>query len=392
MESLEEALTTELAAIRAAGRGRWLRRFETVPAPAAVVDGRALTIFGSNDYLGLATHPTVRAAAAAAVQEWGTGAGASRLVTGNLALHESLEAELAAWKGAEAAILFASGYHAAVGTIPALAGAGDLILSDALNHASLIDGCRLSRAELRVYRHGDLEHLDRLLVDRERFRRCLVITDGVFSMDGDLAPLPELVDLSARRDAWLVVDDAHGSGVLGPGGTGTAAALGVAGRVPVQLGTLSKALAAQGGFVAGSQRLVDFLRNRARSFIFSTGLVPAAAAAARAALALAIAEPARRERLRENAAWLRRELAALGFRVPAGETPILPLVLGDERAALQLSDRLAAAGVLVPAIRPPSVPPGTSRLRLTVSASHEPEHLEQARAAFAAVLPGLEEA
>jgi 8-amino-7-oxononanoate synthase len=392
MESLRSVLAAELAEQCARGLYRRQRRLDGAPGPRAVVEGRSLLVLGSNNYLGLTEHPTVRAAAAAAIGEWGTGAGGARLTTGNLALHEALERELAAFKGTEDALLFATGYQANVGTIPALAGRGDLILSDALNHASLIDGCRLSRAEVRVYRHADALHARALLADRHRFRRCLVVTDGVFGMDGDLAPLPDLCTLCEERDAWLMVDDAHGTGVLGPTGAGTIEHFGLSDRVPIQMGTLSKALAAEGGFVAGCRELIDFLRNRARSFLFATAPVPAAVAAARAALGVIGREPAHRQRLAANVAQLRAGLEALGICLPdspanvACGAAILPVVLGSAEAALDASARLEAAGVWIPAIRPPTVPEGTARLRLSVMATHTRADLDQALAALHSVL------
>jgi 8-amino-7-oxononanoate synthase len=324
----------------------------------------------------------VRTAAAEAASEWGAGATGSRLTTGSLALHSALEAELAALKGAEGAVLFGSGYEAAVGTIPALVGRGDLILSDSLNHASLIDGCRLSRAEVRVYRHRDVDHARELLADRSSFRRCLLVSDGVFSMDGDLAPLPELCDLCDAFDTWLMVDDAHGTGVLGERGGGTVEHFGLEGRVPVQMGTLSKALGSQGGFVAGSAALAEYLRNRARTFIFSTAPTPAAAAAARASLRIVREEPQLRTGLLRRAAYLRKGLRSLGFDVPEGETPIVPVLVGESDRALALAAVLEEEGVWAPAIRPPTVPSGTARLRLCVQATHEGQHLEYAHEAF----------
>jgi 8-amino-7-oxononanoate synthase len=336
-----------------------------------VLDGREVVCFGSNDYLALAAHPEVVGAAAEAAARWGAGSSGSRLTTGGDAQAEELEAELAALKGAEAAVLFPSGYQAGATTIAALAGPDDLVLSDALNHACLIDGCRLSRAAVRVYRHADAEHAASLLADRDRFRRCLIVTDAVFSMDGDLAPLPALCDLAEHNDAWLMVDDAHGTGVLGPGGAGTAHELGVDTRVDIRMGTLSKALGSQGGFVAGSRALVEVLRSRARGFIFSTAPAPPAVGAALAALGVLRREPERRSRLLALACSARRRLQERGWGVPDGVTPIVPLVTGDAASALQLSARLESGGCWAPAIRPPSEPAGTARLRITFTAGHE---------------------
>ncbi|MFN3648303.1 MAG: 8-amino-7-oxononanoate synthase [Armatimonadota bacterium] len=383
---LDRELREELDRLAAAGLRRVPRRVESAAGPRVTVEGRERIVLGSNNYLGLAEHPEVRAAAADAAEKWGAGATGSRLTTGTLTLHAELERELAALKGAEEAVLFSSGYLAAVGTIPALVGRGDLVLSDALNHASLIDGCRLSRAEVRVYRHGDAEHAAELLADRERFRRALLVTDGVFSMDGDLAPLPALCDLCEERGAWVMVDDAHGTGVLGKRGAGTAELLGVESRVAVQMGTLSKALGAEGGFVAGSSTLAEYLRNRARSFIFSTAPAPSTVAAALVALQVAAREPGRRARVLRGAARLAEGLRALGFDARGGETPIVPVVIGAAEEAIRVSRRLEERGVWVPAIRPPTVPPGTARLRASVTASHTEADLDAVLAAFREVV------
>lgn len=334
----------------------------------------------SNGYLGLATHPTVTEAAAGAARAYGAGTGAARLVTGAQDLHRDLEEELAAWKGTEDALLFSSGYLANLGVLGALAGRGDTIVSDELNHASIVDGCRLSRAEVRVYRHGDVEHAERLLADAPG--RRVLVTDGVFSMDGDLAPLPELCDAAERHGAAVVVDDAHGSGVLGPDGRGTAAALGCEERVHALVATLSKALGSQGGYVAGSAALVAWLRNRARSFVFDTSSAPPTVAAARAALGVARAEPWRRTTALARAAQLRDGLRAAGWEVPDTATTIVPVVVGGAGAALALMQRLLDHDVLAVAIRPPTVPAGTARVRATTLATHSEADVEHALQAF----------
>jgi 8-amino-7-oxononanoate synthase len=345
-----------------------------------------LVVFGSNNYLGLAQHPRLIAAAHAALDEWGAGATGSRLTTGTYSLHAQLERELAEFKGAEAALFFPSGYQASVGTIPALVRRGDLILSDALNHASLIDGCRLSRAEVRVYRHADADHAAELLVDRSRFRRALVVTDGVFSMDGDLAPLPALADLCEKSDAWLMVDDAHGTGVLGSTGTGTVEYFGLRGRTLIQMGTASKALGTEGGFIAGPKVLVDYLCNRARSFVFTTAPTPATVASVRAALQVAKDEPERRITLQRTIQQLRGGLRARGVNVPKGVTPIIPVLIGAAEKAVRASSLLEQEGFWIPAIRPPTVPEGTARLRVCVNAAHTGEQVERATEAIARVL------
>jgi 8-amino-7-oxononanoate synthase len=334
-------------------------------------DSLRLVNLGSNDYLGLAGDERVVAAAQSALDEFGWGAGASPLVTGWRTLHQELADELARFERTEAVALFSSGYAANVGTIRALVGPEDVIYSDCLNHASLIDGARLSGARVEVYEHGDAGHLESLLQrNRSCSRRSLIVTDGVFSMEGALAPLVDLADLADRWGTMLMVDEAHGTGVFGSDGRGASAELGVAERVHVRMGTLSKALGSVGGFVAGSRRLIDWLINHARTLIYSTALPPAAAAAARAALRVALEEPWRRERARTLGASLRRSLADAGLEIPLWSSPIVPVVLGEPDRARAVADRLRDRGYFAPSIRPPSVPDGTSRLRITLTAAH----------------------
>jgi len=378
--------TEELQRLEAAGLSRRVRSLDSPSEPEVLLDGRRVLCFASNNYLGLAAHPEVTAAASDAARRFGAGTGSARLITGGLTLHDELEAALAAFKGAEAALLFSSGYLANLGTISALVGRGDAVFSDALNHASIIDGARLSRADICVYGHGDAGHLEELLA-RWRARassgaRALVVTDSVFSMDGDLAPLPEMADTCERHGAVLMVDEAHASGVIGPGGRGAVAHFGLEGRVPVVMGTLSKALGAAGGFIAGTGELCAFLRNRARSFIFDTAMPPPVAAAARAALGVLQREPERPERARALARQLAAGLSAGGYRVAAPDAAIVPVVIGEATDTMALSQGLLDRGVLVTAIRPPTVPPGTSRLRATVMATHTDAHLTRALEAF----------
>jgi 8-amino-7-oxononanoate synthase len=335
----------------------------------------------SNDYLGLAEDPRVTAAAADAARRYGAGARASRLVSGGTALHHELERALAAWKGTEDALVFSSGYLANVGVIPALVGRGDLLCSDALNHASIVDGARLSRADVAVYPHGDLDALDALLAAAPRSARRLVVTDGVFSMDGDAADLRVLCDVAEAHGAMVYVDDAHGCGVLGPDGRGTAASQGCADRVHVQLGTLSKAFGAAGGYVACRRDLADWLRNRARGFVFDTAPAPGVVGAALAALAVSRAEPWRRA----HATTLARRLAA-ALDLPTPAACVVPVVLGTAQAALDASAALERAGLLVVAIRPPSVPSGTARLRFALSAAHRDDVVERVVEVLAPVL------
>jgi 8-amino-7-oxononanoate synthase len=329
--------------------------------------------FGSNDYLGLAADPRVVNAAVRAAEAFGWGAGASALVTGWSEVHQALADDLARFEKTEAAVVFPSGFAANLGTIAALVGPGDAVYLDRLDHASLIDGAWLSGARLRVYPHNDASRLEAILMrDRGRFRRSLIATDSVFSMDGDLAPLAELVDLAERFGAMLLVDEAHGTGVFGPDGRGASSEAGVADRVAIKIGTLSKALGSVGGFVAGSRRLIDWLVNHARPLIYSTALPPSAIAAAQAALQIVQAEPWRRERVRSRAARLRAELSAEGLDVGPSTTsgPIVPVLLGEAERAVNLADRLLDRGFLVPAIRPPTVPDGTARLRISLTAAH----------------------
>lgn len=382
-------LSARLGELERAGLRRALRSVERRAGAEIVVDGQALIDFSSNDYLGLAADPRIARAAAAALDEAGTGAGAARLISGNHPLHERLEREIAAFERAPAALLFASGYAANTGAIPALVGRGDAVYSDALNHASLIDGCRLSRAELRVFPHRDLDALDRLLrEDAGRFARRMIVVDAVFSMDGDLFPLDRLVELARAHGAWTYVDDAHGTGVMGPSGRGTAEHFGVEAAIDVRMGTLGKALGTSGAFVAGSGRLREWLLNRARPFVFSTATPPALAAATLEALRIVREEPWRRERLRQNARRLREGLASIGHDV-AGEADghIVPVLTGQAERTMRVGAALRERGFLTGAVRPPTVPAGGSRLRITLSAAHTPEQIDRLLDALATELP-----
>ena len=361
---------------------RRLRLAESAPGPMVTFEGRPLILMASNDYLGLATHPALKQAAIDAVVRFGVGSGASRLISGTLPPHADLETALARFKGTEASLVFGSGYLANIGLIPALAGTGDLILADRLCHASLIDGCRLSGANFRVFRHRDLAHLEQLLSGRKVRRTTLIVTDGVFSMDGDLAPLPDLIAVAERYDARLLVDDAHGTGVMGKTGRGTPEHFDVESRLPFHMGKLSNALGGSGAYVAGPATLIQYLVNHARSFIYTTAPPPATAAAALAALDVIRNEPERRARLWANRQRWVEGLANLGYRIADTASPIVPVLIGQADQALQLAERLLQLGVFAPAIRPPTVPEGTSRIRTTLSSEHRPEHLDQALAAF----------
>ncbi|HVU89292.1 MAG TPA: 8-amino-7-oxononanoate synthase [Pirellulales bacterium] len=342
------------------------------PAGATIdVNGRRCVNFGSNDYLGLAADPRVTEAARACIEREGWGSAASPLLAGRGTAHAKLEAELAEFEGTEAAIVFSSGFAANLATVIALAGRGDCILADETNHASLIDGCRLSRAEVRIYAHGDWRSLEKMLAATNDVRRRLIVTDGLFSMDGDLAPLVELTDLAERYGAMLLVDEAHATGVFGASGRGSAEHFGVADRVSIRVGTLSKALGGVGGFVCGRRSLIDWLVNRARPYIFSTAPPAAACAAASAALRIVREEPQRRVKSLSRAAGLRGEFARQGWDIGRSVSQIIPLVVGEPARALQLAGELARRGFYVPAIRPPSVAPGQSRLRIGLSAAHD---------------------
>ena len=377
-DAFDQFLHGELKSIDEAGLLRSLRRIET-PQQVEVYSGDlALINFSSNDYLGLAAHESLRAAAQAVVETLGAGAGSARLISGSQTIAHELEAALGAFKQTEAALSFSSGYAAALGTVPALVGQGDVVIIDKLVHACLVDAARLSGAKLRVFKHNDLADLESILQwADEREGNTLVITESVFSMDGDLAPVRDLVQLKNRYGAWLMLDEAHATGLYGEGRRGIAEEIGMAEHVEVQLGTLGKALGAAGGYICGSQALIDLLVNRARSFIFSTAPVPAQLAAAKRGVELLQSNEgeALRTRLWANVDFLKNGLIQQGWELPLGRSAILPLMIGDEREALTLAERLREAGIWVPAVRYPTVARGAARLRVTVSAAHQMEHL-----------------
>ena len=355
---------------------------ESGVGPVVTIAGREVILLASNDYLGLAAHPTVVRAAVQATQTYGAGAGAARLISGSLPPHEAMERALAKFKSTASALAFGSGYLANVGTIPVLAGRGSLILADRLCHASVIDGCRLSGADFRVYRHNDMEHLKSLLARRAKGRRTLIVTDGVFSMDGDLAPLTDLTVLASEYDAQLYVDDAHGTGVMGRTGRGPIEHFNLEGAIPFHMGTLSKALGSSGGYVVGPDDMIQYLVNTCRTFVFTTAPPPASAAAVIAALAIVDQEPDRRRRLWDNREKLFAGLTRLGFTLAASASPILPIIVGEADRALAFAKELFRLGVFAPAIRPPSVPESTSRVRITITSQHTPSQIEQALLAF----------
>ncbi|HEY6550870.1 MAG TPA: 8-amino-7-oxononanoate synthase [Solirubrobacterales bacterium] len=370
-------IASRLEELRDRGLYRRLRLISGPQGPRVTLDGKPVLLLCSNDYLGLANHPRVRGAAAEAAMRWGAGTGASRLISGNMQPHGRLEDRLAKFKGYESALLFGSGYLANTGTIAALAGRGEVIFSDQLNHASIIDGCRLSRAETFVYRHGDVEHLAWGLRESAG-RGSLIVSDGVFSMDGDVAPLEQLLELARRHGCRLMVDEAHATGALGPGGRGSVAAAGLSGEVDVVMGTLGKALGSYGAYVCASRELTGYLVNAARSFVFSTAPPPPVAAAGLAALDLLESRPQRIDDLRANAATLRAALAAQGLAVGSSQTQIIPVQVGDARRTMELSEQALARGVFAQGIRPPTVPEGTSRLRFTAMSTHRADELERA--------------
>ena len=348
-----------------------------------VLDGETLVNFGANDYLGLAADPRLSAAAARAAQDEGWGAGASPLVTGRGASHAELERQLAEFEGAEAALLFSSGFAANLGTVAALVERGDAIFADAKNHASLIDGCRLSRAEVHIYRHGDVDHLSELLRSASGYRRRLIVSDSLFSMDGDFAPLAQIAELAEQHDAMLLIDEAHATGVFGERGRGVAEMLGIEKGVHIRIGTLSKALGSIGGFAVGRQSLIDWLFNRARSYVFSTAFPPAVAAAAIAALQIVRDEPRRRTELLARAQSVRERLRAQGWNVGQSASQIIPVYLGAPDRTMRVAQQLRARGLFVPGIRPPTVPPGESLLRISLSWAHSADMLEQLLAVLA---------
>ncbi len=350
--------------------------------PLVEMAGRQILLLASNDYLGLAMHPEVIQSAIEATQRFGAGTGASRLISGSLPPHQELECALAQFKGTEAALTFSSGYLANIGAIPALVEQGGLILADRLCHASLIDGCRLSAADFRIYRHNDTSHLQSLLTKKRRARRTLIVTDGLFSMDGDLAPLPELSRLAQDHEAELYIDDAHGTGVMGAHGRGTVEHFGLETQIPFQMGTLGKAFGSSGAYLAGPSTLIRYLMNTSRSFIFTTAPPPSSAASATAALRVLQREPERRARLWANRERLYSGLTQLGFRLSASVSPIMPILVGNAETALAFAEHLLAEGVYAPAIRPPTVPDATSRIRVTVTSEHNTNHIDQALAAF----------
>ncbi len=381
-------IEARLDELKALGLHHRTRLVSGPQGPHVLLDGKPVLLLCSSNYLGLADHPRVREAAADAAMRWGVGACASRLVSGTMTIHRRLEDRLAAFMGRQSALLFGSGYLANTGTVSALARPGDVVFSDSLNHASLVDGCRLSRADVFVYDHADMEHLEWGIREAED-RGTLIVTDSVFSMEGDIAPLPEIVELAQRHGLRTVVNDAHGTGTLGPGGRGALADAGLEDQVDVIVGTLGKALGSYGAFVACDHQMTRYLLNAARTFIFSTALPPPAVAGALAALDLLEEKPRRVAKLAANASALRAALIREGFDVGGSCTQIVPLVVGDGELAVRMCDAALTRGVFAQAIRPPTVPAMTARLRLAVMATHREEELVEATRTLAAVARSL---
>jgi glycine C-acetyltransferase/8-amino-7-oxononanoate synthase len=381
-----------LESLRESGLYRRLRVISGPQGPRVLLDGRPVLLLCSNNYLGLADHPRVREAAAEGAMRWGVGAGASRLVSGGMTVHRRLEEQLAEFKGSDACVLFGSGYLANTGIVSALAREGEVVFSDALNHASIVDGCRLSKAETFVYRHSDMEHLEWGLAEAGG-RGSLIVTDGVFSMDGDIALLEEIVELAARYDARVMVDDAHGMGAIGPGGRGSVADAGLESEVDIVVGTLGKALGSYGAYACCDKPMAKYLVNCARTLIFSTALAPPTVAGALAALEMLRESPGLVDKLQRNGRVMREALRDEGLEVPDDcETQIVPLVVGDAHATMAACEAALAEGVFAQGIRPPTVPAGTSRLRLAVMASHTKSELRWAAGVLARAIESAADA
>jgi predicted pyridoxal phosphate-dependent acyltransferase len=371
----------ELIDIKNKGLYRRLKIVESEQSSKVIIDGKEVILLSSNNYLGLANHSKIKEAAKEAIDKYGAGSGAARLISGNNILYKELEDRIAAFKNTEAALVFGSGYLANIGILSTVVEEGGLILSDELNHASIIDGCRLSRAEKIIYRHKDTRHIEEIL-SKNKGRKSLIVTEGVFSMDGDIAPLPEIIALAKRYSSMVMVDDAHGTGVLGKKGRGTAEHFGIEKGIDIHMGTLGKAFGSYGAYAAGDKGLIEFLINKARGFIFTTALPPSMLASAIKAIDILEEEPHLIKKLWENRDYLVNGLKVQGFNTMGCETPIIPILIGSAEKALKMSEDLFEQGIYVPAIRPPTVPEDTCRLRLTVMAAHTKEELNNALKAF----------
>ena len=376
--ALEDLLTARINAIEQQGLYRKLNQLESPSDAVVTTNGQRVIQFSSNNYLGLANHRTLKEAAYKAVTAYGVGSGASRLIAGNLALYRTLESRLAQFKGTEAALVFPTGYQTNIGTITALVGHEDVIFSDAYNHASIVDGCRLSKARIVTYPHRNVAELETLIKTTPAARNRLLITDGVFSMDGTIAPLPQLVSLARKYDCWLMVDEAHATGVLGPHGRGTAEHYQIENGISIHMGTFSKALGSLGGYIAGSRTLIDYLINTSRNLIYTTGLPPAVLAVNHAAIGLVESASSLRDALWKRTRFFKKELDKLGFNTMKTETPIIPLIVGEAAKTVAFSSHLFQRGIHAHGIRPPTVPAGLSRLRITIMATHSWDDLHHA--------------
>ncbi|MBP2016667.1 glycine C-acetyltransferase [Symbiobacterium terraclitae] len=384
--ALTDFLVEELNSLKQAGLYRPLKELQSPQRPRSVIDGREVINLSSNNYLGLADDPRLKEAMIEATEKYGAGSGAVRTIIGTMSIHNELERKLAEFKHVEACVVFQSGFTCNSGVIPVLVGEGDAVISDELNHASIIDGCRLSKAKILRFKHADMDDLERVLKESDgQYRRRLIITDGVFSMDGDIAKLPEIVELAEKYGCMTYVDDAHSSGVLGKNGQGSVHHFGLNGRVTVQVGTLSKAVGVLGGYVAGPRALIELLWHKGRPFLFSTSHPPGVAAACLKAIEIMEQEPELIERLWENTRYFKKGLTDLGLDTGHSETPITPVIVGDEVKAMQLSDRLLEEGVFAQGIAFPTVPRGKARVRTIVTAAHTKADLDEALAAFAKV-------
>ena len=384
-------ITQRLNELKEQGVYRKLPVLESPSGPRCIVNGKNVINLSSNNYLGLANHPRLREAGKKAIDKWGMGAGAVRTIIGTMSIHEELEEKLAKFKHVEAVLVFQSGFTANAGAIPGIVDKGDVIISDELNHASIIDGCRLSKADVVRYKHSDMEDLERVINEvKDNYNIKLIITDGVFSMDGDIAKIPEIVELAEKYGCLTYVDDAHSSGVLGKSGQGSAHHFGLSDRVDVQIGTLSKAIGVVGGYVAGRRNLIDWLNHRGRPFLFSTAAPPAVAAACIEAINILSESTELTDRMWDNANHFKKKLNELGFNTGKSETPITPVITGDDRKAVELSKRLFEEGVFAQAIVFPTVPKGGARVRTIVTAAHTKDDLDEAAAAFAKVGRELE--
>lgn len=379
-------LKDKIQELKDQGVYRKLPVLQGASGPEVLLNGKNVINLSSNNYLGFANHPRLKAAAIAAVEKYGAGTGAVRTIIGNMSIHEEMEVVLSKFKREEAAFVYQSGFNCNAGTIQAVTEAGDIIISDELNHASIIDGSRLSRADKGIYKHSDMDSLEAVLKDaRDKYRNILIITDGVFSMDGDVAKLPEIVQLAEKYEAMTYVDDAHGSGVLGESGRGTVDHFGLHGRVDFTIGTLSKAIGVVGGYVAGSSTMYEWLSHRARPVLFSTSMPPAAAGAIIEAVKMLTESTEYTDRLWDNAKYFKEKMGTLGFDIGNSQTPITPVIIGDEAKTMEFSRRLLDKGVFVSGIVFPTVPKGTGRLRCMVTAGHSKEQLDKAVEAFKAV-------